>query len=164
MLREDSNQLFWKEKFINGLSNLFAHKIKQVLVNENNIIDYDSLTYENIISAIQKEGLKMCIDMKISNKANKDKRKAKYELGNFCEQYGLPPIAPSRKHTKSHLHKDYSRGLKNSRRKPLSLMNTIREINISISLNITNLNNKDLIKLNQIVTNVVSHYKKRANY
>lgn len=30
------------------------------------------------MSAIQKEGLKMCIDMKISNQASKEKRKAKY--------------------------------------------------------------------------------------
>jgi hypothetical protein len=40
----------------------------------------------------------MCIDMKISNTANKDKRKTKYEMGNFCEQYGLPSVAPSRRH------------------------------------------------------------------
>jgi hypothetical protein len=80
MSRDDSNQPFWKEKFINGLPHLFAHKIKQVLVNENNVINYDNLTYGNIISAIQKEGLKMCIDMKISNQANKNKKKAKYEM------------------------------------------------------------------------------------
>jgi len=29
MLRDDSNQPFWKEKFINGLPHLFAHKIKE---------------------------------------------------------------------------------------------------------------------------------------
>jgi hypothetical protein len=55
MLRDDSNQPFWKEKFINGLPNLFAHKIKQVLVDENNVINYDSLTYGNIISAYKKK-------------------------------------------------------------------------------------------------------------
>jgi hypothetical protein len=101
MLRNDSNQPFWKEKFINSLPHLFAHKIKEVLVNENNVIDYDNLTYGNIISTIQKEGLRMCIDMKISNQAHKDKKKAKYEMGNFYEQYGLPSVAPSKKHKKS---------------------------------------------------------------
>jgi hypothetical protein len=119
MLRDDSNQPFWKEKFINGLAHLFAHKIKQVLVNENNVIEYDNLTYENIISAIQKEDLKMCIDMKISNQANKNKKKAKYEMGNLCEQYGLPFVAPSKKHKKSHKHKEhkeYKKRLKNSRK------------------------------------------------
>ena len=39
----------------------------------------------------------MCIDMKIQNQANKDKRKVKYEIGNFCTQYGLPSIAPSKR-------------------------------------------------------------------
>jgi len=29
MLRDDSNQPFWKEKFVNGLPHLFAHKIKK---------------------------------------------------------------------------------------------------------------------------------------
>jgi hypothetical protein len=107
MLKEDSNQPFWKEKFINGLPHLFAHKIKQVLVNQNNVIEYDNLTYGNIISTIQKEGLKMCIDMKISNQANKDKKKAKYEMGNFCKQYGLPSVAPSKKHKKPRKHEEY---------------------------------------------------------
>lgn len=39
----------------------------------------------------------MCIDLKLSQKTTKDKHKAKYELGNFCEQYGLPPVAPFRR-------------------------------------------------------------------
>lgn len=47
----------------------------------------------------------MCIDMKINKQAQKDKIKAKYELGNFCEQYGLPPIAPSRRTNKTTLPK-----------------------------------------------------------
>jgi hypothetical protein len=116
MLRDDSNQPFWKEKFINCLPHLFAHKIKEVLVNENNVIKYDNLTYGNIISAIQKEGLKMCIDMEISNQANKDKKKAKYEMGNFCEQYGLPSVAPSKKHRKSRKHEEYRKHKKRFKR------------------------------------------------
>jgi hypothetical protein len=116
MLRDDSNQPFWKEKFINVLPPLFAHKIKQVLVNENNVIQYDNLTYGNIISAIQKEGLKMCIDMKISNEVNKDKKKAKYEMGNFYEQYGLPSVAPSKNHKKSRKHEEYRKRKKRFKR------------------------------------------------
>jgi hypothetical protein len=45
----------------------------------------------------------MCIDMKISKNLNKEKKKAKYEIGNFCEQYGLSPTAPSRR--KHHIKK-----------------------------------------------------------
>jgi hypothetical protein len=80
------------------------------------VIEYDNLTYGNIISAIQKEGLKMCIDMKISNQANKDKKKAKYEMGNFCEQYGLPSVAPSKKHKKSRKHEEYRKHKKRFKR------------------------------------------------
>ena len=57
----------------------------------------------------------MCNDEKLLKHQLKNKRKAKYEMGNFCEQYGLPSIAPSRqkgkKYDKSHKnysHKNYS--------------------------------------------------------
>ncbi|CAL9012684.1 unnamed protein product, partial [Prunus brigantina] len=102
MLREYSNQAFWKEKFINGLPNLFAHKIRTVLSNELGHIDYDNLTYGNIISIINQEGMKMCIDMKINKQIQSERKSAKYELGNFCEQYGLISTAPSRKNKSSY--------------------------------------------------------------
>ena len=106
MMRDDSNKPFWKENFVNGLSNLFAHKIMEELSKNLGYIDYDNLTYGDIISQIQKTCFKMCIDFKISKQANKDKNKAKYELGSLCEQYGLPPIAPSRKKHKKKINKD----------------------------------------------------------
>ena len=37
----------------------------------------------------------MCKDMKIQSQASKSK--AKYKVGNFCTQYGLPSIAPSKR-------------------------------------------------------------------
>ena len=40
----------------------------------------------------------MCTDMKITNQLSKDKRKTKYELGNFCQQYGLSSIGPSKRY------------------------------------------------------------------
>ena len=42
----------------------------------------------------------MCNDEKLLKHQLKNKRKAKYEMGNFCKQYGLPPIAPSREKKK----------------------------------------------------------------
>ena len=80
----DCNSPFWKEKFINGLPSLFAHKIRETLSSPSGVIDYDNLTYGNISSINHREGLKMCKDMKISNQDNKDKRRAKYEVGNIC--------------------------------------------------------------------------------
>ena len=42
--------------------------------------------------------MKMCRDLKIQSMASKSK--AKYKVGNFCTQYGLPPIAPSKRKSK----------------------------------------------------------------
>ena len=52
----------------------------------------------------------MCNDEKLLKHKLKNKRKAKYKMGNFCEQYGLPPIAPSRQKGKKHdkSQKNYS--------------------------------------------------------
>ena len=52
----------------------------------------------------------MCNDEKLLKYHLQNKKKAKYEMGNFCEQYGLPPIAPSRQKGKKYdkSHKNYS--------------------------------------------------------
>ena len=112
MLRDDCIESFWKEKFINGLTSLFAYKIRNVLSQSTGNVEYDKLTYGHIISTIQKEGLRMCIDVKISKKTNKDKNKAKYELEDFCEQYDLPPVAPSRRILKRLKNIDHIRHIK----------------------------------------------------
>ena len=39
----------------------------------------------------------MCNNEKLLTYQLLIKKKAKYEMGNFCEQNGLSPIAPSRK-------------------------------------------------------------------
>ena len=96
MLRTDCHKPYWKERFIDGLPPIFAHKVKQELMGKNDSIDYDSLTYGDILSTIKKLGINMCNDEKLLKYQLQNKRKAKYEMGNFCEQYGLPPIAPSR--------------------------------------------------------------------
>jgi hypothetical protein len=109
MLRVDSNKPFWKEKFIDGLPNLFAHKIRTVLSNSNGIIDYDTLTYGDIISTIKQEGLKMCIEQRIAKQQYDNKRKAKYEMGNFCEQYGILSVAPSQRKYIKHKKEKYNK-------------------------------------------------------
>jgi hypothetical protein len=109
MLREYSNKPYWKEKFIDGLPNLFAHKIRTVLSNSNEIIDYDTLTYGDIISTIKQEGLKMCIEQRIAKQQSDNKRKAKYEMRNFCEQYGILPMAPSQRNHIKHKREKYDK-------------------------------------------------------
>ena len=105
MHRSDCNSPFWKEKFINGLLRLFGEKVKTTLCSPLGVIDYDNLTYGDISSTIRSEGMKMCRDMKIQSQASKSK--AKYEVGNFYTQYGLPPIAPSKRKSRE-VGKDYS--------------------------------------------------------
>jgi hypothetical protein len=63
MLRADSQKLYWKEKFIDGLPSLFAHKVKDELINTTTgMIDYENLTYGDLFSTVKKLGIKMCID------------------------------------------------------------------------------------------------------
>ena len=38
----------------------------------------------------------MCNDENLLKYHLQNKKKARYEMGHFCEQYGLSPIAPSR--------------------------------------------------------------------
>ena len=95
MHRNDCNSPFWKEEFINGLPTLFWEKVKETLCSPLGFIDYDNLTYGDISSTIWSEGMKMCRDLKIQSQTNKSK--AKYEVGTFCTQYGLPSIIPKRK-------------------------------------------------------------------
>jgi hypothetical protein len=97
MLKVDSNKPYWKEKFIDGLPSLFAHKVKEELLNPTTgMIDYENLTYGELFSTVKKLGIRMCIDQKLLRQQLKNSKKMKYEMGNFCEQFGLVPIAPSK--------------------------------------------------------------------
>ena len=60
-------------------------------MGKNDYIYYDNLTYGDIFSAIKKLGINMCNDEKLLKYQLQTKKKAKYEMSNFCEQYGLPP-------------------------------------------------------------------------
>ena len=95
MLHEDYLKPYWKEKFIAGLPHLFAHKVKEELIDKTGTINYDDLTYSDIFSTLKKLGINMCNDQKMLRQQLKNSKKAKYEMGNFCEQFGLPPIALS---------------------------------------------------------------------
>ena len=59
LLRKGCHKPYWKEKFIDGLPPIFAHKVKQVLISKNDSIDHDKLTYSDIFSAIKKFGINM---------------------------------------------------------------------------------------------------------
>jgi hypothetical protein len=84
-----------------------------MLSNSNGIIDYDTLTYGDIISTIKQEGLKMCIEQRIAKQQSDNKRKAKYEMGNFSEQYGIFPMAPSQRKYVKHKKEKYDKQRRN---------------------------------------------------
>ncbi|KAG2725090.1 hypothetical protein I3760_01G050200 [Carya illinoinensis] len=116
MLRDDSQKPYWKEKFIDGLPHLFALKVKDELTDTSGFLNYDNFTYGDIFSVIKKLGISMCNDQRMLRQQLKNSKKAKYEMGTFCEQYGLPPIAPSRRKPKQ--FKQFSKPRGGYRRKP----------------------------------------------
>ena len=85
MLWKDCHKPYWKEKFIDSLPPIFAYKVKQELMSKNDSIDYENLTYGDICSAIKKLGINMCNDEKLLKYHLQKKKKAKYEMGYFCE-------------------------------------------------------------------------------
>jgi uncharacterized membrane protein len=86
MVRSDSRKPYWKEKFIDELHSLFAHKVKDELINSTiGLIEYDNLTYSDMFSTVKKLGIKMYIDQKMIRQQLKNVRKTKYDMGNFYE-------------------------------------------------------------------------------
>jgi hypothetical protein len=83
MLKTDSDKPYWKEKFIDELPSLFAHKVKEELLNPTTgMIDYENLTYGEIFSTVKKLGIRMCIDQKLLRQQLKNSKKMKYEMGS----------------------------------------------------------------------------------
>ena len=65
-LRDDANHITWKEKFLAGLPILLGEKVRNSIKTlHDNRIPYDELTYGELVSFINKEGLKICQDLKL---------------------------------------------------------------------------------------------------
>jgi len=64
--REDSQQPFWKEKFLAILLRSLRDKVRDKICSEsaNGDIPYESLSYGQLISYVQKVALKICQDDK----------------------------------------------------------------------------------------------------
>ncbi|KAL7263031.1 hypothetical protein ACSBR1_001243 [Camellia fascicularis] len=67
MQRQDANSEHWKVKFIDGLANLFAEKIRKKVRDRHNrmSIPYNQYTYGQLIGIIVEEGLSLCNDLKL---------------------------------------------------------------------------------------------------
>ena len=64
--REDSQQPFWKEKFLASLPRSLRDKVRDKIYSQsaNGDIPYESLSYGQLISYVQKVALKICQDDK----------------------------------------------------------------------------------------------------
>nr|KYP37097.1 polyprotein [Cajanus cajan] len=99
--RDDSNQPFWKEKFLAGLPKSLGDKVREKIRSQfNGDIPYGQLSYGNLIAYVQKVALKICQDDKIQKQLAKEKAQNRKDLGNFCQQFGLPCSKDSGKPTK----------------------------------------------------------------
>ncbi|RDY08396.1 hypothetical protein CR513_07375, partial [Mucuna pruriens] len=101
--REDSQQPFWKEKFLVGLPRSLGDKVRDKIRSQyaNGDIPYDNLSYGQLISYIQKVALKIFQDDKIQRQLAKEKAQNKRDLGSFCEQFGLPACSKQKKKQQS---------------------------------------------------------------
>ena len=76
--RHDYGSHYWKEKLISGLPTLFAEKVRQIIRNiHNGIIPYESLTYGELITFVNNEGLALCTDLKLKSQMKKEGKKGK---------------------------------------------------------------------------------------
>ena len=59
-LRDDANHVTWKEKFLAGLPTLLGEKVRNsIKALFDNRVPYDELTYGELVSFVNKEGLKI---------------------------------------------------------------------------------------------------------
>ncbi|KAH9735172.1 hypothetical protein KPL71_017654 [Citrus sinensis] len=95
-LRDDANHVTWKEKFLVGLPTLLGEKVRNTIkALFNNRIPYDELTYGELVSFVNKEGLKICQDLKLQKRLKQELRQSKQELGGFCKQFNYDPFKTS---------------------------------------------------------------------
>ena len=96
MLREDSNQPFWKEKFLASLPTLLGQKIRNKIKGtfSTKLIPYDQLTYDEQVNFTQK-GLKICQDLKLQKHLKWEMKPTKQELGSFYHQFDISTTKPS---------------------------------------------------------------------
>ena len=97
MIRADARASYWKERFLYGLPKAFNDRVQESLRDKyGGTIPFDSLTYDDLISTVKKEGLKLCSQLKLQYQIKKDLKASRKDLGSFCAQYGISmPTPPS---------------------------------------------------------------------
>ncbi|XLT39488.1 hypothetical protein HN873_070780, partial [Arachis hypogaea] len=126
---KDSQQPFWKDKFLPGLPKSLGDKVRDKIrsLTPDGIIPYDALSYGQIISFIQKVALKICQDDKIQRQLAREKKQNRIDLRTFCEQFGLPACHPRKTKRPSNQKNFESYPEKNFRRPRKSFQRTKNE-------------------------------------
>ncbi|KAH9802010.1 hypothetical protein KPL71_001232 [Citrus sinensis] len=101
-----------------GLPTLLGEKVRNsIKALYDNRIPYDELTYGELVSFVNKEGLKIFQDLKLQKRLKWELKKSKQELGSFCKQFNYDPFKtskdcngecsskPHKKHYKSRSHR-----------------------------------------------------------
>ncbi|KAH9734495.1 hypothetical protein KPL71_017395 [Citrus sinensis] len=95
-LRDNANHITWKEKFLAGLPTLLGEKVRNsIKALYDNRIPYDEPTYGELVSFVNKEGLKICQDLKLQKRLKWELKTSKQELGSFCKQFNYDPFKTS---------------------------------------------------------------------
>ncbi|KAH9669766.1 hypothetical protein KPL70_021932 [Citrus sinensis] len=90
-LRDDANHITWKEKFLAGLPTILGEKVRNsIKALYENRIPYDELTYGELVSFVNKEGLKICQDLKLQKRLKINKKLRELDL----DEEILSKIAP----------------------------------------------------------------------
>ncbi|XP_047253627.1 uncharacterized protein LOC124887755 [Capsicum annuum] len=97
----ESNSSHWKSKFIDGLSMLFAERIRKNLRGPNVNTNHEAYTYGNLIKVVTQEGLALCSDIKLNQQIKKYHLTERQQLGKFCEQFAIDIPKTSRESHKS---------------------------------------------------------------
>ncbi|KAL5193272.1 hypothetical protein HKD37_20G055517 [Glycine soja] len=94
-IREDSQQPFWKEKFLVGLLRSLGDKVRDKIHSQsvNGDIPYESLSYGQLISYVQKVALKICQDNKIQRQLAKREGPNKERFRIFLRYSHKPSIS-----------------------------------------------------------------------
>ena len=118
--RTDSDNTFWKERFIAGLPKLFAHRVRnRIRVEFNNSIPYPNITYGQLINYINLEGLSLCNDLKLKAKLKNEFNQSRKELGDFCSQYGYEKLEPPSLKKRKNLSTKFKRKRNTSYQSPI---------------------------------------------
>ncbi|KAH9670356.1 hypothetical protein KPL70_016954 [Citrus sinensis] len=106
-LRDNANHVTWKEKFLTGLPTLLREKVRNsIKALYDNRIPYDELTYDELVSFVNKKGstFKDC-NGKCSSKPYKKHYKSKSHKKPFHDFRELSYKKPSRPYKKPNFSK-----------------------------------------------------------